>query len=177
MRHTSTDHTQEAPSSSGKSPPDRYVIMHSPVGEVMVAHNGSGISCVGTASAGFVERFSSTFGRNLEPAALPEAWVPLVAAAPGERVSRRPPPRPTTLFSLSAEGPFDHCRDPKGAGPHLRPTDASHRPPSGLPSGWHRPRYQPSPSDHPLSSRGPLEWGSRRLLPRRRGRQGGPAHP
>lgn len=53
---------------------DGYAIFESPLGEVVVAFNPSGVSAVDLADSGFEERFSHKFQRHLTPAVPPSAW-------------------------------------------------------------------------------------------------------
>lgn len=54
---------------------DGYTVAASPVGEVIVAFNPSGVSAVDLANEGFTERFHTRFLRTLVPAEPPTVWM------------------------------------------------------------------------------------------------------
>lgn len=53
---------------------DGYSVFDSPVGDVVVSFNPTGVSSVDLASEGFEDRFTGRFGRRLVEAEAPRAW-------------------------------------------------------------------------------------------------------
>ena len=149
---------------------DRYARFESPIGPLVVAWNGLGVSAVEAApdDAAFEAAHVARTGRPglpRRPPAGPTRGRDRPAAR--RRPARPDRPRPARPHRVRARRLAQGARDPAWRGPAVRLGRRRDRPAQGGPRGRHRARPQPGPADRALPPRRPDRRHDRPVLARR----------
>ena len=177
---------EASPTSTASAPPrlrpavlaevglaDRYARVDSPIGPLLVAWNGRGVSAsTATGDDGaFEARHVAATGRPAYPAeTLPPQLAQRHRAPPGRRPAGPHRPRPARPQPVRAGRLAQGARDPARRGPAVRLDRRRDRSPAGGPGGGHRPRPQPGAahraratgSSGPTASSASTRWAGRR---------------